>query len=81
MLTNHTREIENKLIEFITNNIDTNEIELTYSKMCIERCNLHSANNRLYTKIDDLVEEFCIDNEIENDFDTEDVFEELYINI
>ena len=81
MLTNHTKEIENKLIEFIINNIDTNEIELTYSQMCIERCNLHSANYRLYTKIDDLVEEFCIDNEIENDFDTEDVFDELFDNV
>ena len=81
MLTNHTKEIENKLIEFIINNINTDEIELTYSQMCVERCSLYIANHRLFTKIDDLVEEFCIDNEIENDFDTEDVFDELFDNV
>lgn len=39
-----------------------------------DRCPLSYANPRLYYAIQDAIDDYCADNEIENDFDPEDVF-------
>lgn len=65
-----------ELIEFVKSNIDSMDIEYTYSQMCIQRVPLHYANNNLYNQLSDLVDDFVSDNEL-----SEEWFEETFIDI
>lgn len=72
-----------KLIEFVLSEIDIEDVKYTYSRMCINRCNLFHENYSLYNKLDDLVHDFIIDNDLYDDWlETEvglieDLFDEL----
>lgn len=72
-----------KLVEYILENVDIEDVNYTYSKMCIERTSLNVANYDLYNKLSDLVVDFVLDNELSDEwFETEvglieDLFEEL----
>ena len=70
--------MEKKIIEFVKANINMEDVNYTYSKMCVNRTSLHYQNPYLYNKINDLVEEFCIDNDIDNEyFDIEEIFDKI----
>ena len=70
--------MKKKMIEFIKENVDMEDVNYTYSKMCVNRTSLHYQNHSLYNKIDDLVEEFCMDNDMDSeDFDIEEIFDEI----
>lgn len=75
--------MKEKLIEFIQENIDSADVQVTFSRMCIERAPLRMVNNNLYNKLSDLVDDFIIDNDLTDDwfeetfFDIEDLFDYL----
>ncbi len=70
--------MEKKMIEFVKANVDMEDVNYTYSKMCVNRTPLHYQNHSLYNKINDLVEEFCIDNDMNSeDFDIEEIFDKI----
>lgn len=69
-------DIKDKLIEFLKDNIDNADVQVTYSRMCIERAPLRMVNNNLYNKLSDLVDDFLQDNDI-----TDEWFEETFIDI
>lgn len=70
--------MEDKLIQFIKDNIDMDDVRHTYSKMVICRCSLDYQNYNLYCQINDLIDDFCNDNKIDNDFDTFEIFDKLF---
>ena len=50
----------------------------TYGEMCVNRTPLHYQNHTLHNKISDLVDEFCIDNDMDSeDFDIEEIFDKI----
>lgn len=73
--------MKEKLINYVYDNLDLDEVQFTFGNMCIERSNLMNTNSKLYYKISDLVDDFISDNELtekwfeETFFDIEDVFE------
>ena len=70
--------MEKKMIEFVKANVDMGVVYYTYGEMCVNRTPLHYQNYTLYNKISDLVEEFCIDNDMNSeDFDIEEIFDKL----
>lgn len=70
--------MEQKMIEFVKANVDMEDVNYTYSKMCVNRTPLHYQNHSLYNQIEDLVEEFCMDNDMDNeDFDIEEIFDKI----
>ena len=75
--------MKEKLIEFIQENIDSADVQVTFSRMCIERAPLRMVNNNLYNKLSDLVDDFISDNDLTDDwfeetfFDIEDLFDYL----
>ena len=75
-MLSRTINMEERLIDFIKNNISLEDCQYTYSKMCIERIPLRYANNQLYNKLGDLVDDFVADNELPLEW-----FEESFINI
>ena len=71
--------MEKKMIEFVKANVDMQEVDYTFSRMCIERRSLGYINPRLYDKINDLIEDFGCDNDIDvSDILVEDIFDELF---
>lgn len=62
---------------FIIKNIDVDDVKNTYKKMAINRTPLYHQNPTLFNKVDDLIVEFCNDNDIEDDFDVEEIFEKV----
>ena len=48
--------------------------DLALDKINDLRCSLQYASPELYDKMADAIEEYCDDNDIENNFDVEDVF-------
>lgn len=72
-----------KLVEYVLSNVDIEDVNYTYSRMCIERNSLNNANYDLYNKLSDLVDDFISDNELSEEwFETEvglieDLFDEL----
>ena len=70
--------MEQKMIEFIKENVNMEVVYYTYGEMCVNRTPLHYQNNTLYNHISDLVEEFCIDNDMDSeDFDIEEIFDKI----
>lgn len=71
--------------QYVDNNFNRMmfDISYTYSKMCINRTNLKTEDYRLYEHINDLIDDFATDNDIEkelvSEFDIEDIFEKLLI--
>lgn len=68
--------MKEELIEYVKNNVNSSDVEYTYSQMCIQRVPLHYANNNLFNQISDLVDDFISDNEL-----SEEWFEETFIDI
>lgn len=72
-----------KLIDFMIARLDVYHLSNVYSLMCYERIPLQVANNSLYYMLDDLVEEFKMDNDLsdswfeENFMDIDELFEEI----
>ena len=70
--------MEQKIIEFIKKNVNIEEVYYTYGEMCVNRTPLYHQNPTLFNQIDDLVEEFCIDNDMDSeDFDIEEIFDKI----
>ena len=68
--------MKEKLIEFIKENVSIEDINYTFSRMCIESTPLCYQNNNLYHQLSDLVDDFIADNEL-----SEEWFEETFIDI
>jgi hypothetical protein len=72
-------------VEYVYNNLNTMrfDVRYTYSQMCINRTPLKMEDDMLYNHLMDLVEDFGVDNDLDNDWyeyemiDIEDVFDEL----
>ena len=75
-MLSRTITMEERLIEFIKDNISLEDCQYTYSKMCVERIPLRYANNQLYNKLGDLVDDFVADNELPLEW-----FDQSFINL
>lgn len=72
-------------IEYAFNNLNTLIFDLphTYSRMCVNRTPLYMENERLFQHIMDLIEDFGVDNNLDENWwvdemiDVEDVFDDL----
>ena len=72
-------------VEYVYNNFNTMRFDIrhTYSQMCINRTPLKMEDDMLYNHLMDLVEDFGVDNDLDNDWyeyemiDIEDVFDKL----
>ena len=70
--------MDKKMIGFIKENVNMEVVYYTYGEMCVNRTSLHYQNHTLYNHISDLVDEFCIDNDMNSeDFDIEEIFDKL----
>lgn len=75
------------LIQYVDNNFNYSiyDLQYTYSQMCMNKTNLMEENERLYEHISNLIEDFVIDNDLEEDWaedfgiDVQDVFEKVLI--
>lgn len=65
------------MVNFIIENIDVDDVKNTYRKMAVNRTPLYHQNHTLFNRVDDLIVEFCNDNDIEDDFDVEEIFEKV----
>lgn len=73
-------------VEYIVNeldDIDKEEVRYTYAQMCLRRIGLISANYSLKTQIEDMLNDFTIENNLDEDwwlahYDVEDVFYKIY---
>ena len=66
-----------KMVNFFIVNIDVDDVKYTYRKMAVNRPPLYHQNYTLFNRVDDLIVEFCNDNDIEDDFDVEEIFEKV----
>lgn len=77
-----------KLIEYIREHVDNDEVARAWEEIDKWRCPLSHADSRLYSKINDLIDDFCFDNDLDKydydpeeyaweDFDPDYIFEEL----
>lgn len=82
------RKLFQECVEYVFNNFNTlsfdyDDVTYTYTKMCVHRTSLQTQNYDLYIHIFDLIQDFGLDNElnedwyIEEDIDVEDVFDKL----
>jgi hypothetical protein len=64
-----------KLIDYLRSNIDDFEerADLALSRIGRMRCSLEYADPALAYEMSDLVEEWCEENEVENNFDLEEL--------
>lgn len=64
-----------KLIDYLHSNIDDFEerADLALSRIGRMRCSLEYADPALAYEMSDLVEEWCEENEVENNFDLEEL--------
>lgn len=75
--------MEKQLIEFVKENVNSEECAWAYSQMCIKRMPLNCVDYELYCRIGDLIDDFVEDNELgeewfeENFSDIYDVFEKI----
>ena len=78
-------DMEEELIQYVDNNFNSLvfDLQYTYSQMCMNKTDLMGENERLYEHISNLIEDFVIDNELEEDWaedfgiDVQNVFEKL----
>lgn len=74
-------------VEYVHNNFNTlvYDAKYTYSQMCISNCPLYYQNPNLYGHIQDLMEDFGLDNDLEENWfddefiDAEDMFD-MYLS-
>lgn len=79
------KSLYEQCIEYVYNNLNTLTFNLpyTYSRMCINRTPLQVEDNRLFQHLMDLIEDFGIDNDLDENWwvyemiDVEDVFDDL----
>lgn len=79
------KKLYEQCIEYVYNNLNTLTFDLphTYSRMCVNRTPLHLENKSLFQHIMDLVEDFGIDNDLDENWwvdemiDVENVFDDL----
>jgi hypothetical protein len=69
--------MENEMIQFIKENVDMEEVNFTYKKMCENKTPLYHQNYALFVTIDALIVDFCCDNNIDEYYDVEDIFNEI----
>lgn len=70
--------MEQKMIEFVKANVNMEVVYYTYGEMCVNRTPLYYQNPSLYNKIDDLVVDFCMDNDMNcEDIDIEEIFDKI----
>lgn len=64
-----------KLIDYLRSTIDDfdERAELALSRIGRMRCSLEYADSALAYEMSDLVEEWCEENEVENNFDLEEL--------
>lgn len=75
--------IVEQCVEYVHNNFNTlvYDAQYTYSQMAMSRCSLSHQNPNLYNHIQDLMEDFGLDNDLDNDWydevgiDAEDMFD------
>lgn len=73
-----------KLKVYVASIVDRNECDNTFAQMCIERAPLKMVNHKLYCKIENAVEDFLEDNELDGEWlddnvgDIEDIFNSLF---
>lgn len=67
--------IKNKLTEYLRSTIDDfdERAELALSRIGRMKCSLEYADPALAYEMSDLVEEWCEENEVENNFDLEEL--------
>lgn len=67
--------MKTKLIDYLRSNIDDfdERADLALSVIGRNRCSLEYADPALAYEMSDLVEEWCEDNEVENNFDLEEL--------
>ena len=73
-------------VEYIANELDEvskEEVRYTYAQMCLRGIGLTSANYSLKTQIEDMLNDFTIENNLERDwwfahYVVEDVFYKIY---
>ena len=70
--------MEDKLIQFIKDNIDIEKARHVYSKMVICRCSLDYQDINLYNTINELINNYCLKNNIENTYKVYIIFEKLF---
>lgn len=77
-----------ELIEYVRERVDGNELARAWEEIDKWRCPLSYADNRLYNEIDELVDYYCFEHDIDRydydpeeytweDFDPDYIFEEL----
>lgn len=77
------RTIVEQCVEYVHNNFNTlaYDAQYTYSQMCINRTPLYHQNSSLYDHILQLMEDFGLDNDLEENWfdevgiDAEDMFD------
>jgi hypothetical protein len=73
-----------KLKVYVASIIDQRECDNTFAQMCIERAPLKMVNHQLYGKIENAVEDFLEDHELDGEWlddnvgDIEDIFNSLF---
>ena len=76
-------DMTKKLVNYILENVNVEEIRFTYSQMCMKKTDLARQNWELYNDLENYVDNFIEDNELDDEwFETEvglidDLFEEL----
>lgn len=73
-----------KLKVYVASIVDQHECDNAFAQMCIERTPLKMVNHTLYGKIENAVEDFLEDNELDGEWlddnigDVEDIFYSLF---
>ena len=75
--------MEKELIKYIYQNIDIKECQTAYDNMCEHKASLKFANYNLYTTINDLIRDFIVGSNLDDDcfnieLNAEHIFEKLF---
>lgn len=75
------KSLKDQCVEYIKNNFNElvygqNTIKQAYSQMCLQKCPLENVNLGLYSHLQDLMEDFGIDNALCEDWYEE---ESIYV--
>ena len=74
--------MEKELIEYVRSIIESedlhSELSVAYDRMDRMRCPLSYANSYLHGRIEDAIDDFCLDHDLSfEDYDAEDIFWKL----
>ena len=66
-----------EIAAYVRNNVEFFEerLQLALSKMDRMRCPLSFADQELYDDISNAIDDWCLDNEVDNDWDYDDLIE------